>query len=140
VKFLRRRSSSLLDSVVDITGAIEHNSRTTNFVIAVAGAIGTAVLWWVHLTHPGTFPDPVYDGGHSNAARLIIGLAPPFLTIFALAHAVLPSAEVDPSGPMSSYLKQQASGRLWKISIIAGVIAAVNLLFLIMTSISPGNS
>jgi hypothetical protein len=91
-----------------------------------------------YLTHPGTFPDPFFNGGNSNATPFVVGLAPPFLMIFAFLHAALPrSASVDPSSPMSSYLKQQASRRLWKISMVAAVIAAINLLAMLLTSHSP---
>jgi hypothetical protein len=125
---------------MDVVASVEHNSRTSNFIIAIAGAVGTVVLWWVHLAHPGIFPDPVYDGGHSNFPRFAVGLTPPFLMVFALAHAAFPRpAAINTFGPMSSYLKQQASARLWKISMIAAVVAALNFLFMVFSSIPPHN-
>lgn len=137
---MKRHSSSWLDRLLDLAESIEHNSAKTNLVIALGGAIGTTVLWWVHFAYPGTFPDPFYDGGRSNFIRFVAAVTPPFLMVFALAHAVLPRpGAVDTLGPMSSFMKQQASVRLWKISIIAAAIAGLNLLFMLFTGIQPNN-
>jgi hypothetical protein len=80
------------------------------------------------------------ESGHSNFPRFAVGLMPPFLMVFALAHAVLPRrAAIDTLAPMSSYLNQQASGRFWKISMTAGVTAGLNFLFMLFISIPPHN-
>ena len=112
----------------------ENGGRKVHLVLAGISIVLTSLMWWIHLTHPGMFPDPFLRGS-VNRARLIVAIAPPFLFVFCLANAFSMRSEVDkPSGPMSGYLQQQESDRRWKISVAAGIAAAANLLFLMATS------
>src|SRR5215470_11356596 len=96
---------------------LEGNShRRVQLAIAVVSAVGTFIVWWIHLTYPGTFPDP-FIGDQVNRARLIFVLAPPFLTVFCLGTAVVRRfPAIETSRPMMGHLRQRESERKWKIS------------------------
>ena len=113
---------------------LENAQRKWHLLVALHGTVGTLLVWWVHLTHPGTFPDP-FLADRVNTARLIFVLGPPFLSVFCLGNIVLrQTSRIEKSGPMTGYLHQQESDRKWKITVAAGFAAAVNLLLMMVTT------
>src|SRR5436190_882023 len=98
---------------LDLLQFIERNQqRRVHLLAAGLGAFVTLVVWWVHVEHPGAFPDPVFHG-FVNIGNLVFVIAPPFVTVFCIGHIFFKPLPGAAAGPMSSYLKHQESTRRW---------------------------
>jgi hypothetical protein len=125
----------VLSTFSDVVHALESNKRTRNhFLVACAGAVGTFVLWWVHLSRSALFDDALLHG-RVNPMWLAIFLAPPYMMTFGLASMLSkPPSDGQATGPMSGYLYQQESGKQWKVRVGSCIAAAANLLLMFVTA------
>ena len=132
---LEERASSLALSLVDI---LESNDHTRTRVYAAAGgALVTIVMWIVHLTWPEVF---AFLFQIESWAKLALGaaLAPPFVTALALGPFIyrqpVEPVSSEQAGPMSTYFYQERSSRRWKLLVVAGIVAALNFLLMLITA------
>jgi hypothetical protein len=126
------QASSWALSLFDALESSTHN-RTRVFA-AIGGTLATIVMWVVHLTYPEIFTFFLID----DWAKLFLGfvLAPPFVFAFTVGSFIYPQPPEpkNESGPMSTYFYQERASRRWKLLIVAGLIAAVNFLLMLITS------
>jgi hypothetical protein len=129
------QASSWALSLFDVLDS--HTHKNVRILAAVGGTLVTIIMWIVHLTFPAIFYSFLQT---DNWEKLILGfiLAPPFVGAFATGTFIYPQAiepkKKDESGPMSTYFYQERSSRRWKLLIIAGIIAAVNFMLMLVTS------
>jgi len=110
------------------------NRRQTRLAASTVGMLATFGLWLVHLRNPSLF---FSHHGPLGELIYIVVLVPPFITVFNLGHLLFPDVEnplASETGPMSGYLQSEKARKRWKISITAGVLAAGNLLCMILSS------
>jgi hypothetical protein len=132
---LEEHSTSWAVSLVD---ALESPDNKNVRLLALAGGtLVTISMWVVHLLYPQIF---LFFLEQDNWAKLFIGflLAPPFVLAFAAGCFIYPQA-IEPateneSGPMSAYFYQERASKRWKLVIVAGLIAAVNLVLMFVAS------
>ena len=128
----------LATTISDVLHILENkNQRKQHLVVALFGAVATFLLWWFHITHPAKFAD-AFLRGRVSVMWLALVLAPPFIMVFGFSNVVFfkPSSQPQVTGPMSGYLDQQESARKWKITVSAGVAAAANFIFMLVTAAS----
>lgn len=132
---LEEQASSWALSLFDTLESQSH--RRTRIFTAVGGAVVTVVVWIAHLLNPEIF---AYFFQSRGWAKLILGflLAPPFVVAFTAGSFVYPQPiepkSRDEVGLMSTYFYQERSSRRWKLLIVAGIVAAVNFILMIITS------
>ena len=118
--------------------ALESNAQTRiRLFMAAGGALATIIMWVVHLVYPGIF---ALFFQMDDWAKLFLGvlLAPPFVVAFSVGSFIyrqpVEPANSDVSGPMSAYFYHERASRRWKLIIGSGLIAAVNLLLMLVTA------
>ena len=119
--------------------ALEESSKTRVRVLAVAGGIlVTGGMWLVHLSYPYILHSVIEaDSKITLLCLFAVVLAPPFAASFSVVSLIWPQANEpvkDESGPMSGYFYRERADRKWKIIIASGIIAAINLLLMMVTS------
>lgn len=124
-----------LSTFSDVVHALESNRRTRNHVLfACTGAVGTFVLWWIHLSHPSIFDD-AFRHGRVSPMWLAVFMAPPFMMTFGLSSMLSkPPSDGQATGPMSGYLYQQQSNEQWKIRVGSCIAAVANFLLMFVTA------
>ena len=131
------QASSWALSLFDLLDSPSHTRK--RIIATVGAALVTAGMWIMHLLDPdivGYFLDS------DNASKLVLGvlLAPPFVAAFGVATFIYPQAiereTRSDSGLMSTYFYQERSSRRWKLLIAAGIVAAVNLLVMLVTAVA----
>ena len=120
-----------LSTFSNVMHVLENNKGTRyHSVVACAGAAGTFVLWWVHLSRPYIFDDAFLDG-RISPVWLAVFLAPPFAMVFGLASRLSKPSPGGPTvGPMSGYVHQQELNKQWKIRVGSCIAAVANLLLM----------
>ena len=103
-------------------------------LIAIAGIFTTIAIWVFHLNHSSFLL-----GTHGIASKILLFfiLAPTFLTVVSLVYILFPSPDPKTNsvnGPLSSYLQREKNDRRRKILIVAGIVSAINLLLIILSS------
>jgi hypothetical protein len=133
---LEERATSWALSLFD---ALESPTQTKGRVLAAAaGTFVTIGMWAVHLSYPEIFSTLLQS---DDWAKLLLGcvLAPPFAVAFSVgAFIYRPAIErvKNESGPMSGYFYQQKENKRWRLLIIAGIVAALNFLLMMVTAAS----
>lgn len=102
--------------------------------------LATVGIWTVHLSFPYLFRDLLQIEIRPIAwAAFALILAPPFAAAFSLGSLIFSQVDgpvENESGPMAGYFYQERADRKWKIAIGAGIIAAVNFIFMFVASVS----
>lgn len=131
---LERRVSSWALSLFD---ELEENTQTRTRIIAAAiGTVVTILLWVVHLSYPYILHDLIES---DDWAKLSLGflLAPPFVVAFSIGSLIfrqVSETAENESGPMSGYFYKQRADKRARLLIIAGIVGALNLMLMIITS------
>ena len=132
---LEEQASSTALSLFDTLES--NNHKRTRVFMAAGAAVVTLVVWIAHLFNPEVF---AYFLQSKGWAKLFLGflLAPPFVLAFTAGSFIYPQPDEpdskDEVGPMSTYFYQERSSRRWKLLIAAGLIAAVNLVAMVIAS------
>ena len=132
---LEERATSSALSLVDALESPTHTGVRT--IAAVAGTVVTAIIWIIHLEYFDIF-DFYREMDRWAKPLLAFLLAPPFVVAFAIGCFIYPQP-VEPKtgdeiGPMSTYFYQERSSRRWKVLIVSGLVAAVNLVLMLAMS------
>ena len=132
---LEERATSSALSMVDALESPTHNG--VRVVAAAAGILVTVIMWIIHLEYLDLFS---FFGEIEGWAKLLLGflLAPPFVVAFTLGCFIYPPPlepkTGDEIGPMTTYFYQERAGRRRKLLIVAGLVAAVNFLLMLIMS------
>lgn len=135
MSFLDRRLTSLALSAFQ---ALESNTQTRARVLTAAcGTLATICMWLGHLNYPDIFFTLLQiDSKLFSLLVFAVVLAPPFVVAFSIGSIICRQADEpakEESGPMSGYFYRERANLKWKIAIVAGIIAAVNFLFMMGT-------
>ena len=119
--------------------ALEVNTQTKKRVLtAVGGMLATIGIWVVHLSFPYLFHYLIeIDSRLMLLAAFGLVFAPPFAAAFSVTSLICSQVnepDEKESGLMAGYFYQERAVRKWKIVIGAGIIAAVNLIFMLILS------
>jgi hypothetical protein len=132
---LEERTTSSALSIVDALESPTHNG--VRVVAAAAGILVTVVIWIVHLEFFNIF-DFFMEMNSWAKPLLAFLLAPPFVVAFAIGCFIYPQPmepkSGDEIGPMSTYFYQERATRRWKVLIVSGLVAAVNLVLMLAMS------
>jgi K+-transporting ATPase A subunit len=132
---LEEQASSWALSLFDALESPSH--KRTRIYAAVIGAAVTLIMWIVHLRDPELLASLFESKGLAKLSLALL-LAPPFVVAFTAGSFIYPQPiepeTKDEIGPMSTYLYQERSSRRWKLLIVAGIIAAVNFVLMLITS------
>jgi hypothetical protein len=124
---------------VSLFDALESNAHTHARILVAAGAtLVTIGMWIVHLLDSEIFRFLLQTDG---IEKLFFGfaLAPPFVVAFIIGSFIYPQPVESfkkNKGPMSTYLYRESASRRWKLLIVAAIIAAINFLLMMITSVS----
>ena len=89
-------------------------------------------MWGVHHRHP-----LLLEGSPEFLRTLVVLLviAVPSLTVFSAAYWLFPDDPRDKAqGPMSSYLQGERERKRWKITVVSGMVGAINLFCMAIVS------
>lgn len=137
MSYFERRLNSL---ALHLFHALEANTQTKKHVLtAVGGIVATIGIWVVHLNFPYLFQYVVQiETRPIFFAAFALAFAPPFAAVFSATSLIYSEVnepdDEEESGLMAGYFYRERAVRKWKIAIGAGIIAAVNLIFIVVTS------
>ena len=122
--------------------ALESNNRKkTRGLIAAGGILVTIAMWLAHWFYPYVLDHLIQL--ESKILFLFVFaavIAPPFAVAYNIGSIIWPEANEpikNDSEPMSGYFYRERAESKWKLVIVAGIVAAVNLLFMVITSEKP---
>lgn len=128
-----RVNSFFLSTLNDLEGKPQNRLR----LLAVVVGIGiTIVMWFVHLSYPHLFFLLLSSRREIKFLAALV-MVPPFATAFSLGYLIYPQANEpvgNESGPMAGYFYRRSADRKWWIAIVAGTVAALNFLLMLITS------
>lgn len=131
---LESRVNSLVLSTLN---DLEAKRRNRMRLLAVLIGIGiTIVMWIVHLNYPHLFFLLLSSRREIKFLAALV-MVPPFATAFSLGYLIYPQANEpvgNESGPMAGYFYRRSADRKWWIVIVAGIVAALNFLLMLITS------
>jgi hypothetical protein len=119
--------------------ALERKNQTTpRVLIAAGGLLATAVMWFVHLSHPELFLG-VLELDSKVFFLLLFGVvvAPPFAVAFSIGSIIFRQAyepDTEETGLMSGYFYRERANRKWKLAIVAGIVGGINFLLMMITA------
>ncbi len=128
-----RVNSFFLSTLNDLEGKPQNRMRLLAVVVGIAVTI---VMWAVHLSYPHLFYLLLTSRREIKLLAVLV-LVPPFVSAFSLGYLIYPQANEpvgNDSGPMSGYFYRRSADRKWWIAFVAGVVAAVNFLLMLITS------
>lgn len=130
----------LTSKALSLFNALEETTQARVHVLAAAGGILVTIgMWSVHLSYPEIFSTLFEHQDRWTKFFLGFVLAPPFLVGFSIGSFICRDAYKpvkDESGPMSGYFYRQRADKKYWILIVAGLLAGLNLLLMIITSAS----
>jgi hypothetical protein len=133
---LERRVRSFVLSLFD---ALEENTQQRFRILAAAGGmLATIGMWAVHLSYPYLLHSLIELGGRPEfLAALTLVFFPPFAVAFSIGSLITCEADEpdnEESGPMSGYFYRERADKRWRILFVAAIIAAANVVFMMVTS------
>ncbi len=130
----RRGLPELLGSLFDVLD--NSASHKLHVFTAFAGILCTVGLWLFHLKNPDPFG--FYSAGRGPYYLILI--PPPFVAVFSIGRLLFPKLErppTDQTGPFALLLDREQTARRRNLVIVAGIAAAANFLFMMVTARQP---
>ena len=137
MSLIDRWLTSVLPSAFDALDASK--GKWLLVLSTMVGVLGTIGSWCVHLKYPWFLYD-LLDTHILGVIAIAVVLTPPFLASYCIGRLLLPelNGNVEVTGqPLSGYLFSEKEYGKWRMSVVAGMIAGLDLLAMWFTS-QPG--